>query len=430
MALPELIRVIQIEIPEAFEGLYEPYRYKAFYGGRGSAKSHSFATALLDQAARKPLRVLAAREVQKSIAESVKQLLDDKIDAMNIDGYRSTDTYIEHENGSHFLFSGLREHTAHSIKSMEGVDIAWVEEASSLSKRSLELLRPTIRKPGSEIWFSWNPDREWDAVDQMFRGRTPPANSLVRKVSFRDNPFFTAELQAELDDAKANDEAAYEHVWEGGYRKATVGAYFAKELRVARHEGRTARKLALDPMLPVRTFWDLGTDDSTAVWVEQWVEHEIRCLRYIEGSGQGLSYYVGALRNFGFSQYEVVLPHDAASRKQNWNDTKTIADLFTDAGFNNLKVVPNQGPGAAMQRVEALRRLFPRMWFDPEGCEDGLKVLDAYHEKRDEARNIGLGPEHDWSSHGSDAAGLGAIVYKEPSQSWGKPIKYENRGIT
>ena len=184
-------------------------------------------------------------------------------------------------------------------------------------------------------------------------------------------------------------------------------------------------------MLPVRTIWDLGIDDSTAVWVAQTVGQEIRYLAYIEGSGQPLSYYVNELRALGYGpECEVILPHDGGHRILGLNDTKAIEDHMKDAGYRRVRVIPNQGKGAAMARIEAARRLFPRMKFDSEKTPDGLRTLEAYHEKRDEDRNVGLGPDHDWASHGADAFGLDAVSFKEPATTaWTAPIKYDNRGI-
>jgi phage terminase large subunit len=413
----------RLELPEAFEPLFQPARYKAFWGGRGSGKSHSFAAALVTKAYEESKRILCAREIQKSIRDSVKALIDDKIAEGRFGGFKSTETYIEHTGtGSVFLFAGLREQNVASIKSLEGIDIAWVEEASSLSKRSLQLLTPTIRKEGSEIWFSWNPDQEHDPVDRMFRGPSPPPNSIIRKVSWRDNPWFTSALRGELEHDQASDPGKYEHVWEGGYAQAQDGAYYTRQLAQARAEGRTSRRLVVDPNLPVRAFWDLGVSDHTAIWIAQFVDMEIRFLDYIEAQGQPLGYYLNELRGRGHGQAVCVLPHDAAQR--DLNTAKSLEQHVKDGGFR-AEIVTNQGKGAAMARVEAARRLFPRMWFDSENTDAGLKALAAYHERRDENRNVGLGPEHDWASHGADAFGLACVAYREPTKA--KPIVYPKK---
>lgn len=215
----------QIKIPEAFGGLFEKSRYKAYYGGRGSGKSHSAATAALVRAGQKPLRVGCFREVQRSIKDSVKQLLDDKIADLNMGGfYTSLNNEIRGANGSEFIFAGLGNLTADQIKSMEGIDIALVEESQTISERSLEILIPTIRAPGSELWFLWNPRHASDPVDQRFRGLTLPENTIVRQVNYVDNPFFPDELEAERAFDEEQNRERYSHIWLGDYEPTAIGA--------------------------------------------------------------------------------------------------------------------------------------------------------------------------------------------------------------
>lgn len=214
-----------IKLPEAFAPLFQPARYKAFYGGRGSAKSHSFAAALIILAAQRRLRVVCCREIQRSIKDSVKRLLDDKIEQLGLqDFYQSTDTEIRGQNGSLFVFAGLRTNPD-TLKSMEAVDIAWVEEAHSVSERSLNILVPTVRQPGSEIWLSWNPTNENDPVDVRFREQPPP-NSVVREVSFADNPWFPDVLREEMEWDKRRDPDKYAHIWLGEYQKRSEARVF------------------------------------------------------------------------------------------------------------------------------------------------------------------------------------------------------------
>ncbi len=219
-------RKLDVELPEAFRGLFLPFRYKAFYGGRGSGKSHAMATALVLLAAQAPLRVLAAREIQKSIRDSSKRLLDDRIAALGLGRkFTSTETEIKARNGSLFLFAGLG-HNPDQIKSMEGIDIAWVEEADAISQRSLDILVPTIRKPGSELWFSWNPRHETDPVDALFRGGPARDDALVRRVSYADNPWFPAVLDVERRWDFERDPDKYAHIWEGHYQLRSEARVF------------------------------------------------------------------------------------------------------------------------------------------------------------------------------------------------------------
>jgi phage terminase large subunit len=408
-----------VEIPKAFRELFVPSRYKAYYGGRGSAKSHSFAGALIIKAASTPLRVICAREIQNSIDDSVKQLLDDKI-ALGVPGFRSTDKYIEHRCGSVFTFAGLRTNPD-KVKSKEGYDIAWVEEANRVTRRSIDLLIPTLREEGSELWFSWNPEHDHDPVDVMFRGNglTPekkalwraPPDSIIREVSWRDNPYFPDVLRKEMAFARDTDADKHEHVWEGGYAKAIEGAYYQADLLKARREGRV-RSLAYDPMRALYAHWDIGVEDHTTIWLSQRPGADIHYIDYIEGQGQALGYYLNELRSRGYERAICVLPHDGAKR-----DAITAYPYVKhvkEGGFANVRVIPNQGKGAAKLRIEAARRIFPRMHFDEDRCGAGLKALGAYHEKMDENRKVGLGPAHDWASDGADAFGLSAVDYKEP----------------
>ncbi|UDL93961.1 PBSX family phage terminase large subunit [Lichenihabitans sp. PAMC28606] len=221
------LKRLEITLPEAFRKLFQPFRYKAFYGGRGSGKSHAMATALVLLSAQKPLRILAARETQQSIRESSKRLLDDRIQALGLTTrFTSTETEIKASNGSRFLFAGLG-HNPDQIKSMEGIDIAWIEEADTISQRSLDILVPTIRKPNSELWFSWNPRHASDPVDHLFRSSPARDDALVRPVSFADNPWFPEVLEVERRWDQKRDPDKYRHIWEGAYRRHSEARVFS-----------------------------------------------------------------------------------------------------------------------------------------------------------------------------------------------------------
>ena len=210
-----MTKVVNRSIPRKFQGLYMPYRYKALYGGRGSAKSHSIADALITRARQKRTRWLCAREIQKSLSTSVHQLLVDKIEEQ---GARSefliTREGIQGPHESKFLFAGLRSNPD-SIKSMEDLDGVWVEEADRCSNHSLELLAPTLRNPTSELWFSWNRRKVTDPVDDLFLGGDPPPNSWIQEVNWRDNPFFPKVLYDQMIWQKARDRDKWLHIWEG-----------------------------------------------------------------------------------------------------------------------------------------------------------------------------------------------------------------------
>lgn len=414
-----------------FRPLLRPARYKGAFGGRGSGKSHFFGERLVVRCLTEPgLRAVCIRELQKTLAQSSKRQIEQKIAALGVGSdFKIHEEKIITPGDGLIIFQGMQDHTAESIKSLEGFKIAWIEEAQSLSQRSLTLLRPTIRAEGSEIWASWNPRRKTDAIDEFLRQKKP-ASAIVVEANWRDNPWFPDELKAERRlDLKLYPER-YAHIWEGDYARAFDGAYFAKGLSEARAEGRIG-KVAADPLLPLRAVFDLGgsgaSADAMAIWIVQWVGQEIRVLDYIEGVGQVLAHYTRELRRRGYRDALCVLPHDGIN--ENSITGKRYADHLRDAGFA-VEVVGNQGKGAAAMRIEAVRRVLPRCWFNEATTEGGRDALGYYHERRDDQRNIGLGPEHDWSSHAADAFGLMAIAYEEPARNpnFNRRIAYSRLG--
>ncbi len=403
---------LQIETAKVFEPLLQPSRYKGAWGGRGSGKSHFFAGLMVEDHLRIPgLRSVCIREVQKTLKESAKRLIEDKINEYGLSqqGFRVLNDRIETPGGGVIIFMGMADHNAESIKSLEGFGRAWIEEAQTLSKRSLQLLRPTIRAKDSELWFSWNPSRKSDAVDELLRAEIPPSNSIVVRANWNDNPWLPGELNQErLDDEEARPDS-YDHVWNGGYITAQDGAYFAKVLNKAKSEGRITF-VPRDPLMATYTFWDIGGTgakaDACSIWVVQFVGKEIRVLDYYEAQGQELSEHVGWLRENDYQNAEVYLPHDGVKHDNVYR--VTFESSLKQAGFK-VTIMPNAGAGAANQRIEAVRRVFPRVWIDKTKCEGGIEALGWYHEKKDDHRDIGLGPCHDWSSHGSDSFGAMAL---------------------
>lgn len=404
------------EIPRVFAPLLDPARYKGAWGGRGSGKSHFFGEQLVeDSLYHRGLLSVCIREVQQTLKQSSKRLIEKKIQDLGVGSeFRVYDDRIETPGDGVVIFQGMQDHTAESIKSLEGFNRAWVEEAQTLSGRSLTMLRPTIRAKDSELWFSWNPRLKSDAVDEFLRLKKPE-NAVVIQANWRDNPWFPDELRKERElDLKEYPDRC-DHIWEGGYAKAFDGAYFAKALNEAKAQGRITR-IAADPLLSIKAVFDIGgagaKADAMAIWICQFVGREIRVLDYIEGQGQVLAYYVNELRSRGWGKAQCILPHDGINTN---NITgKQYKDHLAEAGFDVPPPVPNQGPGAALLRVEAARRLFPRIWFNESTTEAGRDALGFYHERKDEHRNVGMGPEHDWSSHAADAFGLMCVIYEEP----------------
>jgi len=360
------------------------------------------------------------REVQKSLAQSSKRLIESKLATFGLgeaDGFKVFRDVIETPGDGLIGFQGMQDHTAESIKSLEGYRRAWVEEAQGLSQRSLTLLRPTIRAAGSEIWASWNPTRKNDPIDVLLRGAAPPTGSVVLRANWSDNPWFPAELEQERQDDMRDRPDSYEHIWDGDYVKVTEGAYFAAQLTDAKIKGRIGN-VSADPLMTLRAVWDIGGTgakaDACSIWICQFIGREIRVLDHYTAQGQPLAAHVNWLRENGYGKALCVLPHDGASNDKVYDVSYESA--LRDAGFE-VTVVPNQGKGAAMQRVEAARRLFPSIWFNEKTTEAGREALGAYHEKKDEIRGIGLGPNHDWSSHDADSFGLMCVVYEEPQEA-------------
>ena len=410
---------LTIQTARAFAPLLEPHRYKGAWGGRWSGKSHFMADNLIDDSMRtKGLRSVCIREIQRTLKQSSMQLIADRLQAHKLgekDGFKVYREVIQTPGDGLMLFQGMQDHTADSIKSLEGIDRAWVEEAQTLSSFSLKLLRPTIRKDNSELWFSWNPRHKRDPVDHMFRTK-PPTDSVCVNANWNSNPWFNEVGEQERKDCLRDDPDEYDHVWDGGYETVNKGAYFARHIRDARSDGRIGN-MAPDPLMTIRLFADIGGTgakaDAFTFWAAQFIGHEIRCINYYEVQGQDLGAHLAWLRENKYTpdRAQIWLPHDGATNDRIYDVSYESA--FSQAGYK-VHVIPNQGKGAAKARIEAARRLFPQVWFDERKCKAGIDAISWYHEKLDETRQIGLGPDHDWSSHGADSFGLMCVAHEPP----------------
>jgi phage terminase large subunit len=420
---------LELDTPKVFKPFLSPSRYKGAHGGRGSGKSHFFAELMLERCLLNPgTRAVCIREVQKTLKDSSKRLLEDKIQSMGIGPY----FHVQHDSiktpGNGIItFVGMQDSNAESIKSLEGFDIAWVEEAQTLSSRSLELLRPTIRKPGSELWFSWNPKSKRDAVDQLLRSEQTPTDATVIEVNYKHNPFFPSILEQERIDCLRLQPDQYDHIWEGDYISLFSGAYFSKSLLESRQNRRIGR-VSADPLLPLSAFCDIGgtgaTSDAFSMWIAQVVGKEVRVLDYYESRGQPLASHIAWLRSKDYFPH-IYLPHDGVTQDKVY--AVSYASALQEAGYTTT-TVRNQGRGAAMARIECARRQFPSMWFNEDTTKAGLEALAWYHPKIDEIRGVDLGPDHDWSSHAADAFGLLCLVNEKKlnESDWGKPLDYSN----
>jgi phage terminase large subunit len=400
--------IAKAEFPVKLEGLFKKSRYKVAYGGRGGAKSWGIARALLILGAKSPLRILCAREFMTSMRDSVHKLLCDQIEALSLFGfYEITQASIKGKNGTEFSFVGLKNNIA-NVKSYEGVDICWVEEAQTVSRLSWNVLIPTIRKEGSEIWVSFNPELETDETYQRFVAN-PPADSITMKVNWYDNPWFPETLKLEKDSLKIRDEEAYNQVWEGLCRQTVDGAIFAKEMQQAEKEGRICR-VAYDATKPVHAVFDLGWSDSTAIWFLQFVGMETRLIRYIEDSQKTISYYLATMQTYGYVYDTIWLPHDAEN-KTLAAAGRTIDDIVRAAGYKT-RIMPRV---PVLDSINAARTIFSTCYFDREHTADGLACLRHYRYEVDpDTGQFSRNPLHDHYSHGADAFRYIALMIKEP----------------
>lgn len=428
---------ITLKIPKAFAELRQPKRYKVYYGGRGGAKSNAFAATLLTMGAERPLRILCARELQVSIADSVHKLLADIIANYDLHAfYEITQNAIRGANGTEFIFKGLR-HNVREIKGLEGIDIAWVEEAQIVSDQSWELLIPSIRKEGSEIWMSFNPKNPTDATWQRFVTNAGD-DTIVRKVSWRDNPFFPSVLEAERVKLQQQDADAYAHIWEGDFDTRFSGSVYAKWLKQDRIDSRVKH----DPTYPVYTAWDMGYGDATAITFYQVGNGEIFIIDYYENNLEDVKHYCEVLSG----KQIIVNERDLDTGKiLHWRYGEDLSDHVHRKDYlyhpDSAHFVPhdaNKGvleaggrsiieqarefgvkmfliPATGQQNSEAaLRAILPKCWFNKERTQDLVASLLHYHYEFDEDRGrYGKLPYHDWSSHGADSAEIMARVVVE-----------------
>ena len=399
----------EITLPEWAQFLTEPKRYKVAYGGRGSGKSWAFAMMLLIQGVKSPQRILCAREIQKSLKDSVHQLLTDQIHYMGLENfYEITESEIRGKNGTLILFAGLKNNSIATIKSFEGVTRCWVEEAQTVSKRSWDILIPTIRAPESEIWVTFNPELDTDETYRRFV-INPPENCASVKVNWNKNPWFPDTLKDEKDALKSRDPAAYNVVWEGMCRLTVDGAIFAREMQMAELDGRITR-VPYDASKPVHAIFDLGWSDATAIWFLQFVGMETRLIRYIEGSQLTMTDYLAKMQTYGYIYDTLWLPHDAENKTLAANG-RSIEEIVKAAGYKT-RIIPRT---PIADSINAARTIFRNCYFDRENCHDGLQCLRHYRYDVDpETGQFSKTPLHDHYSHGADAFRMIGLMVNEP----------------
>ncbi len=389
---------IKLNVPRAFKPLWtEKARHKGAHGGRGGGKSHDRATAAIVEMLN-GRNIVGLREIQRSIKDSVYSLVRSKTEELGVGAqFRTLRDEIICNCGSRMIFKGLQDHTAQSIKSLEGFDIAWVEEAQTISKRSIELLVPTIRKADSELWWVWNPEYDHNPVDELLRGENRVKASVVVEVNYWDNPYFPEDLRADMERDKEMDVELYEHIWCGGYRSVGELAFYGKELSEARIQGHICA-LPIERNPPIITAWDLGIV-VTAIWVAQKIGHEVRVIDYYENSGEDAAHYARWVKENGYDTGAALLPHDADLRDRG---AKTYIEHLAEAGLTNVTVLPRAS--SVLNDIQQVRIFIPKCWFDEKRTRKGLKALGAYHYEWD--TRLGTPkqkPVGDWASHGADA---------------------------
>ena len=412
------------QFPDKLDYLFEPHRYKVAYGGRGSGKSWGFARALLIQASKKknPLRILCAREIQRSIKQSVHQLLSDQIQAMGFGQYYEIlENEIRCASGSQINFTGLANNTVESIKSFEGVDIVWVEEAQTVSKKSWDILIPTIRKPDSQIWVTFNPDLDSDDTYKRFVVDTPD-NAKVVKVNWSDNPWFPKVLDSERLHSKATSDD-YDNIWEGECKTAVDGAIYANEIREAQ-ENKRITNVPYDPELKVHVVMDLGWNDSMSVILCQKGVSDLRIIKYIEDDHRTLDSYSAELKNLPYNWGQMYLPHDGQTKDFKYGTS--AEEIMRRHGWD-VRIVPRLDVESG---IKLARINFHRCYFD-KSTERLIECLKHYRRSISATTNEPGAPLHDEYSHGADAFRyLCVSADKFSNETWQhQEIHYQNIGI-
>lgn len=424
------------KFPSPLQCLFVPKRYKVLYGGRGAGRSWGVARALLLMGANAPIRVLCVRELQNSIEESVHKLLSDQIDDLGLSAfYKIEKAKIYGLNGTTFSFEGIKNNTT-KIKSYEGIDYCWVEEANKVSKNSWKILAPTVRRDGSEIWMTFNPELDTDYtyvryakepnLEPPLPGRFPepikcpifesPSTFSVF-MTWRDNPWFPEELRKEMKYDKEHDYDSYLNVWEGHTVQALQGAVYAKELRQATLQHRIC-SVPYEAETPVDVFFDLGRADNTAMWFAQRVGMQWRLLRYYENSSfkipmddpsGGINHFLKQIQNTSYIIGTVWLPHDARHKRLGMQHS---IEQIVRKVFPSTRIVPNL---SVADGINAARMIFSNCWFDEEECEEGLHALRHYRYKIKDGQ-VASAPLHDSASDGADAFRYFAVASSAPRE--------------
>lgn len=420
---------IEIPIPEQYIELYKPsqqWRHLCYKGGRSSGKSYQVALSRLVLGSQTKLRGLCTREFQNSMDDSVKALLADLINKYELDDWQVMEKELRNlRTGSEIHFKGLHNN-AQTIKSYEGVDWCWVEEAQSVSAESINTLIPTIRKAGSQIIWTYNPLTEHDPVKELVEDRyRDKGNAYILHInSDAIEKLLSPEIIAEREAMKVDNPDMYAHVWLGQPLTAKTGTVFGKQLAQAEIDGRIG-SVPYDASAGVYTAFDLGVGDSTAIWWFQIISKEIHFIDHYESSGEDLGHYISILRNKPYNYATHFLPHDAKQRELQTGNTRV--EFFANQGINNVEVLRPTNYTLGQDDINLIARpKFSRVWIDREKCARGLECLRAYHyEYDDKNKLLKSKPEHDWSSHSSSAFIYALMAATECADSKSLELKFK-----
>jgi phage terminase large subunit len=422
----------QLQIPPKLIPVFNTpnLRYRGAYGGRGSAKTRTFALMTAVQGYRIGQgggtgQILCGREFMNSLDDSSLEEVKSAIRSVPWleDYYELGEKYIRSKDGRiNYVFAGLRR-SLDALKSKAKLILAWIDEAETVSETAWRKLIPTVREHDSEIWVTWNPESKESATHKRFR-QDQPDNSLIVEMNWQDNPWFPDVLEQERIQDKNKRPDIYDHVWEGDFLVHAEGAYYATEMREAKDQGRID-VVNYETSTGVITAWDLGIGDSTAIWFAQFIGPEVRIIDYYESSGVGLDHYARVLQEKGYTYREHILPHDV--RVKELGSGKSRLETLDALGINPVTIAPQL---MVDDGIQAVRSMLKNCWFDAERCDRGIDALRQYHREYDDNGKVWRSrPSHDWASHGADAFRYLAVGYRPAQTNWGEPIRRNLRGI-
>jgi len=422
----------QLQIPPKLIPVFNTpnLRYRGAYGGRGSAKTRTFALMTAVQGYRIGQgggtgQILCGREFMNSLDDSSLEEVKSAIRSVPWleDYYELGEKYIRSKDGRiNYVFAGLRR-SLDALKSKAKLILAWIDEAETVSETAWRKLIPTVREHDSEIWVTWNPESKESATHKRFR-QDQPDNSLIVEMNWQDNPWFPDVLEQERIQDKNKRPDIYDHVWEGDFLVHAEGAYYATEMREAKDQGRID-VVNYETSTGVITAWDLGIGDSTAIWFAQFIGPEVRIIDYYESSGVGLDHYARVLQEKGYTYREHILPHDV--RVKELGSGKSRLETLEALGVSPVTIAPQL---MVDDGIQAARSMLKNCWFDAERCDRGIDALRQYHREYDDNGKVWRSrPSHDWASHGADAFRYLAVGYRPAQTNWGEPIRRNLRGI-